>query len=92
MLQSGACGLRCFGLPLYNASAREALAARLGLLPFGVERTTFGGKLRLCLRRSYLLKISRPVWSEKTRRGKHRGKQLMVAKQKPRRYSRGFWS
>ena len=26
--------MRCFGLPLYNAIAREALAARLGLLPF----------------------------------------------------------
>ena len=29
-----ACRVRCFGLPLYNAIAREALAARLGLLPF----------------------------------------------------------
>jgi hypothetical protein len=26
--------VRCFGLPLYNAFTREALAARLGLLPF----------------------------------------------------------
>ena len=26
--------MRCFGLPLYNAFTREALAARLGLLPF----------------------------------------------------------
>jgi hypothetical protein len=41
-----------------------------------VERTTFGGKLRLCLRRSDLLKISRPVWSEKTRWGKQWGKHL----------------
>ena len=52
-----ACRVRCFGLPLYNAIAREALAARLGLLPFlvsaiGTKRTyaralqmsAFGGK------------------------------------------------
>ena len=28
--------MRCFGLPLFNAFTREALAARLGLLPFSV--------------------------------------------------------
>ena len=32
-----ACRVRCFGLPLYNAIAREALAVRLGLLPFLVS-------------------------------------------------------
>ncbi|HVQ80920.1 MAG TPA: hypothetical protein VMS82_13395, partial [Pseudolabrys sp.] len=32
VLQSGACRLRCFGLPFYNVIAREASAARLGLL------------------------------------------------------------
>ena len=32
-----ACRVRCFGLPLYNAIAREAPALRLGLLPFLVS-------------------------------------------------------
>jgi hypothetical protein len=49
----------------------------------GVERTTFGGKLRLRLRRSDFLKISAPVWSEKTRRGKQRGKQFDEVARKP---------
>ena len=35
MLKS--CRVRCFGLPLYNAIAREAPAAKLGLLPFLVS-------------------------------------------------------
>ena len=50
----------------------------------GVERTTFGGKLHLCLRLSDLLKISRPVWDEKTRRGKQRGKTIGGPQKKPR--------
>ena len=29
-----ACRVRCFGLPLYNVIAREALAAKLGLRLF----------------------------------------------------------
>ena len=34
-----ACRVRCFGLPLYNVIAREALAARLGfLLSLGSNR------------------------------------------------------
>jgi hypothetical protein len=40
------CRVRCFGLPLYSAAAREALTERLGLL---LEcPTTFSGKGDLC--------------------------------------------
>jgi hypothetical protein len=42
----------------------------------GVERTTFGGKLHLCLRRSDLLKISRRYRLAKMLWGKHWGIQL----------------
>jgi hypothetical protein len=36
---------RCFGLPLYSAIAREALAARLGLLPLGYQIATLSGSV-----------------------------------------------
>jgi hypothetical protein len=36
------CRVRCFGLPLYSANAREALAERLGLLL--LSASAFGGK------------------------------------------------
>ena len=42
----------------------------------GVERTTIGGELHLRLCRNDLLKISRPERSQKTRWGKHWGKQF----------------
>ena len=77
--------------PFYPNNEHSILLANLRLSAvraanvrfWGVERTTFGGKLRLCLRRSDLLKISRPVWSEKTRRGKQRGKQFDEVARKP---------
>src|SRR5262249_5497431 len=40
------CRVRCFGLPLYSATAREALAERLGLLL--QSATAFWGKGDLC--------------------------------------------
>ena len=42
----------------------------------GVKRTTIGGELHLRLCRNDLLKISRPERSQKTRWGKHWGKQF----------------
>ena len=39
---------RCFGLPLYSAIAREALAARLGLLPFSASTMFAYGTKRTC--------------------------------------------
>ena len=42
----------------------------------GVERTTIGGELHLHLCRSDLLKFSRLEQSQKTRWGKHWGKQF----------------
>ena len=62
------------GGPLLALSGHPELRCTCPLS--GVERTTFGGELHLHLRRSDLSNISRPAWSEKTRRGKQRGKQF----------------
>ena len=64
-----ACRERCFGLPLYSAIAREALAGKLGLLHFVPLSARVHTKANRNFRRGYIIPLRNLVFSD--RQGSH---------------------